>query len=1190
MKKRYKIPLLLSLVIILFFLVATFLLTETKLLEFQVNRSLKLFVQKDYPIKINIEEINGSFLHDLILQNVSVDYTEKGKEYTILKVKNIFAHYNILNLWRRKWVLEKVEIDSPLVEIRQDETGRFLLPRFKKQKTISKTGIFDFKIANLSVKDASLKMVSPNRKKSLENFNLVSNIVKDRKGTEIKITNLQFIYPEKNFSLKQLSGKSLVEKDSIFIDSLNLITGESRIFSSGVIDTKKKQFFFQLKGDSVSMDEVGRISGVGLVGKLKTAGTWEGNLKNFGGEVLVSGEFFKRDFDNVKLRYGFENAKLRFTSILGKIFKADFSGRGEINFKTHPEEYSYDGVVSHLDITNIVETELHSDFSGKVLLKGNSFSEKFQLNLNLDLDTSKIDTYTFHQTKGDIVVTADSIHFTDNFNLRYKNTFIKSSGNLAYSGNLNLKSEVEFKDLTDFNNQIFIKEMRGTGKALISVFGKTDDFDAEGKFFSDSAWAYEFFSKNLLIDFKVRNFITQRKGEFNIFAQKGEAWGIPFDTVSSVINLDSAYVVIDTTKLKSPTLNLLFWGNLDTKPMPQPLYFEKVICEYQGKRFENQKPVEISIREENVLFQPAFFKTNGGEIVFDGTMDYENNFDFKVKIDDFDLSQWSEFIFPQKNMAGKLFCDAKVKGNFENPEILFTGKIKEAKFSETNLGEITADLSYKQKKLNINSVLVEDPYGTYSFSGWAPLDLSFVPKEKRVLDQEQFINADINSQRFELLKLIIPDIEYLEGVSTGKFTVTGTPLHPLINGDLQMEKGTLKFKQLFDPFENLKAKIHFADNNLIIEDITGFMQHRSIIEKSFWEKIKRFFSPKKIPVGEIYGFGNINLKDINAIEYDLAFSGRNILLNYEYADVSATADFNIEILGKDIATISGDVLVTQLNYREPFTTASPSGTVAPDSTLWNLNLNVSAENNLWVLNNDMNAELKGEVRVLRNDGTYNLLGQADVIRGKYFLYGNSFQIDKGIFTFDNVAEINPKLDILVSTTLFANSPSSGTQIKTSESANEVSLAIGGTLLSPEVKPAPGSPYSGEDVLELLTFHRSFASVDSLGVGSLFQDRVVRSLGGAYGSRLLENWATRRLGVETIEIRPTTMGKFSLWDTEITVGKYLSNKLYLSYTRTLSQTSGQEAGLEYRISKHFYLEGHRDKLGLFHLALSLNWEY
>jgi len=152
------------------------------------------------------------------------------------------------------------------------------------------------------------------------------------------------------------------------------------------------------------------------------------------------------------------------------------------------------------------------------------------------------------------------------------------------------------------------------------------------------------------------------------------------------------------------------------------------------------------------------------------------------------------------------------------------------------------------------------------------------------------------------------------------------------------------------------------------------------------------------------------------------------------------------------------------------------------------------------------------------------------------------------------------------------------------------LAIGGTISEPEVDTASGSLYSKEDILELLAFQRGIASVDSVGMGSLFQERVIKSLGGAYSSRFLESIAGQTLGVETFEIVPTWSERFRLTDAQITIGKYISDKVYLRYTRRLSQSSGQETGVEYRLNKHLLLEGRKDKLGLFHFGLNLNWEY
>src|SRR3990170_8134339 len=65
----------------------------------------------------------------------------------------------------------------------------------------------------------------------------------------------------------------------------------------------------------------------------------------------------------------------------------------------------------------------------------------------------------------------------------------------------------------------------------------------------------------------------------------------------------------------------------------------------------------------------------------------------------------------------------------------------------------------------------------------------------------------------------------------------------------------------------------------------------------------------------------------------------------------------------------------------------------------------------------MQAEFKGEVLLSRKSGDLRLLGSMETIRGKDFIYGTTFNIEKGNFVFDNIEKIDPKLDFLVSTPL-----------------------------------------------------------------------------------------------------------------------------------------------------------------------------
>ncbi|MGB2988738.1 MAG: translocation/assembly module TamB domain-containing protein, partial [Candidatus Zixiibacteriota bacterium] len=544
---------------------------------------------------------------------------------------------------------------------------------------------------------------------------------------------------------------------------------------------------------------------------------------------------------------------------------------------------------------------------------------------------------------------------------------------------------------------------------------------------------------------------------------------------------------------------------------------------------------------------------------------------------------------------GRLSVQTILQVNFESPQIELNGEIERLKFKGMDLGNLKTDISYQDKKVEIRDLAVTDPDWRYTLGGFLPLDLSFTSVEERILEEPQDLNLSAKGKRLELIKLFIPEIEYLRGDFAGDLEIAGSLLHPRFDGQMTVIEGSLKFAELADPVEDLLVEMRMKDENLILDSISGFVESGRGLEGGAFTRVWKALSPGERIRGEVTGFGTINLKDIQDIEYELYFSGDRIPIDYEYADVSAIADLTVEISGSSPPLISSEILFSELFYREPFT-GSGSGTFVTashqEADLWDWNLDVSVSNNCWIINDDVNLEFSGDVRVLREGGELRILGDMETIRGKYFLYGTKFKIEKGSFFFDNIERIDPKIDFLVSTRLWGATPGSsggGTLLGTG-SGNEIKLAISGTISEPEVEPAPGSPYDKDDILELLAFQQGMGSVDSVGVGSLFQERVIKSLGGAYSSRFLESIAGRTLGVETFEIVPTWSEKFRLTDAQITIGKYVSDKVYLRYTRRLSQSSGQETGVEYRLNKHLFFEGRKDKAGLFHLGLNLNWEY
>ncbi len=1196
MKKRHKIPLILISFLFLACLIFWFVLTQTKFLENQVNRSLRLFLEARYPVKVEVGDITGSFWSNLVVKDLTIDFAQEAQEYRMASIPYLKVDYRLSNLWRKKWILDSLRIDRPEFTIAKTKEGQLLLPLPKKRGMISKTGLFDFQVRNLKIEEGSLEYLSGEGQTKMDSLSLELSLKRDRQGTRIDVMRGRLAYPQKELLMKSLQGSFAMTDDSLFVQDLKIQTGESRIEMSGdVHNMKNPEFSFSVRADSINLEEIKRLSGVGLEGRLKVEGTCIGNSKKFRGSATMYGKFLEREFDGVKVSYLYQNKKLIFPSLAGKIFGSALRGRGELDFSRRPEGYEFEGKISNLDLNKVVFETFQTDLSGDVLMEGRALSEKdLVLNMEVNLGSGGFDQYTFNAVKGSLTVTSSSVTFCPGFQMDYKNTQVVLDGDLQYSGEVDIDAQVNFGDLNDFENQTFIKKTAGIGKADLKISGKTSDFDVRGTFLSDSCYLYQLYSSDLKVEFEVANFIGARKGFFDLYFFDGFAWDIRYDSLTSKMRIDGDWITIDSTSLQNQHMSVAFWGTLDISKTPQLLTLDRIALDLRENHIESFSPVEVKIDSLGVQIGKAVFSHDGGRIDVSGSVDYEETMDLSLGLSDVDIAYWMNLLTKNK-IEGELSLQAKVNGDFAEPKFDLDGRIGDLRFEGMDLGKLEASLSYKDRSLEFERFDITSPQRTYALSGFIPVDLSFSPVDQRFLEKPQNLSFRAKGERLDLIRLLIPDIEYLKGPFEGNLKISGDFLHPEFNGELNLEHGTLKFVQLFDPVNELKIEMRMENENVILDKVSGFMQHEEKERNNLFQRFWGIFSPQKKIRGQIHGFGSISFEDIDQPGYELYFVGEDIPVDYEYADLSAVADFSVQITGKTPPLLSADILLSQLYYREPFASSATGTSFQPNSQeqdLWDWNLDISAVNNCWVINDDVNLEFKGDVLVLRENGELRILGNLETIRGKYFLYGTKFKIEQGSFVFDNIEKIDPKIDFLVSSNLRGGTSTSseGLGVLSTGSTDQIKLAIQGTISAPEVEPAAGSSYSKEEVVELLAFQQGYAAVDTEGVGTLFQERVIKSLGGAYGSRLLENIAGRSLGVETFEIVPAWNDKFSLLDAEITVGKYVSDKIYLRYTRRLSQSSGQETGVEYRLNKHLLLEGRKDKLGLFHLGLNLNWEY
>jgi translocation and assembly module TamB len=198
----------------------------------------------------------------------------------------------------------------------------------------------------------------------------------------------------------------------------------------------------------------------------------------------------------------------------------------------------------------------------------------------------------------------------------------------------------------------------------------------------------------------------------------------------------------------------------------------------------------------------------------------------------------------------------------------------------------------------------------------------------------------------------------------------------------------------------------------------------------------------------------------------------------------------------------------------------------------------------------LNGYLGGQLTVQDHPGNPTVgRGQIEV-NGTYKAYGQDLTIEQGRLLFAGTPVDNPGLDIRATRAFPDQSISVGLQVR-------------GTALRPELTVFSNPAMEQSDALAYLVTGKPMSQLkggEGDAVGS-----AARALGTA-GGDLLAKSIGAKMGVDDVGVADNS----SVGGTALTVGKYLSPRLYISYGVGLF-APGEVVTLRYRLTRHFDAE-------------------
>ena len=1149
-------------------------------LESFVNDRIDRAIRGQHDIDINVGNIAGNGFSDLILEDVSIFSGDSANRRLTIYIPRLSGGYSWRTLLSGKFYFDFINIDSAAIVLEKDSTGRMVLPQFVTGQAKGEKAPLAFHIDALTISSARLTLHSKDDTTRIERINLSSALDAEAGTFSSDLSHLEFTYEMKTdtFDITAAGGKVTYASGVVVFKNVSLLKDQTRMKLNGNVRlTGILGGSIEFAVDQLDVAEISKYLPPDLRGTLDLNGVVDFDGSEISGSVHMAGNFMIAEFRNLFVDFHYSDKVLTLDTLYGTIFdRCGIEGSGGIEFTGPAEKYWLDGYVQNFNLDALIPGTFQSNITGSLFLDGHSLREKtMKLDFDLDVYESSFDEYPLQHAAGHLTVTTDSIVFADSFMVSYYENIFYASGTVDYDSTMELAVEVDLRNLDRYVGKLFIDKPGGRARAIGRISGRTSDPDLYGRLTSDSIWIYGWYTDTMVATANIDRFLTGMDGTVKIDAGSGNLWGIPIDSAAARLTTDSVLVMIDTVGFGNEYSQVVSRGVFDFSAERMRLDLDTVLLRVFDRLFSNQSSVKFAFDSLGIELTQVSLGNSESILTSTGRVNYDETMDFQLSVGRAPVAPWLGLFDTTYGIDGVLSGRAVVNGTMRYPAFTAIVSVDSLSYRGLILGHLSGSGIYRDRLMTIDSLIIKSNPGIYRATGQLYTDLAFTDDAiERFPDLPINIHFEATDQRFDLVSLVLPSVEQLDGNFLADFVLTGTPTAPHLAGEAYITDAALKYFDLENTLYSDSAGVTMINNRIDVERITVYTYDQENGDNKRYAYIE----------------GELIVRTLDNFYYSIDVNiPHRFPFIYSLEDVKGVAEGKLHVEGETPPTVTGDIVLRSTRYRAEFADGDVGWGVTAalfSEDTWDLDLNIDIPSNYFIQNQDIDAEFAGQINMLREDGNYRFIGEMEVLRGRGFLFDKTWQLESGgrVF-FEGKDTLNPALEIRAYTRIPGYRSATADAEQTPEPI-DVCVDISGTLETPEITPCPESEITREELLPAIVANYYESGTRSAS-GQLEQrlTDLISAQVSQLGTRQLS-----QLGVETFEIDPTYGGEVDPLKTRVTLGFYTSPNLYVYGRSTLSGESGQEVGFEYRFNKNLLLQGRRNEEELYRLGLRLHTEF
>jgi hypothetical protein len=1023
--------------------------------------------------------------------------------------------------------------------------------------------------------------------------------------------------------------------DSLAIDDFRQLLPGLKIFGTPVVSAslegtgEKYTFKLSLNEANQSVKINGEISdytkapvySVNMFAQNFDASTWTHNLEmksDITGNMSISGNGLDIKTNNMTVEGQFghiayngqELKGLKFDAVKkrdavsGSIKSGTPVGNADLDFDlgnvfTNPS-YNISGLIQHLDLDKVPGIDsIYSDLNIRLNAKGHG-TDPAKLSADLDMNVANSSIMSIPMENFDLVAGYNRGDY--NFDLSdivtpYFSFSAKGEGNLKKN------NDARFSFSTTGMDTVF--KMAGLPPVKISgdiggtISGTSDSLDA----------VINFNLKDIFYDSVT---VKNLNGNADIIFRGNKYSGAAY--------VNSEGLAYKEYKIRNAEINSGFSENMIDADI-RVVANDSLSADFSGSvtGFENPllgirylglnynkstwstgtDSATISLNEDNISITNFSLQSGKQSITVDGKFAMKGSESLDLVISQLDLEKLPFRKFLPYEISGIVSANIGLKGTSENPLINGNLVAKNIGMGDFMADSIRSGLNYGSDMLTYSAVINPAQGVPININLVLPAHVSLSDSISVLKDQPGFsASLLIDSLDLQEISSFIPlKNTTVRGNAHVSLEAKNTLNQPVLTGALRLRNGSYKNTGIGADYRNIQFSANIRDSVVNIEGLTARTRKGSI-DLSGYVSLRNLNSPEMNRLDLALKSNNFQLLESNAMELnfnsDLKLTGSISKPEFGGNITVNRSKLNIDYLGESMSQKNDNPdlpLLTQAiadtlpeKARVVRDTSKVSSAFPGEEIYKNLTGEavVDIPGNTWITGKDMNFEIEGTVRAVKAAEGISLFGDLNIKRGYYKIYGRSFEFNKGVITFTGGSQMNPEVDFEI-VYKFRD---------IAKDLRQLRLLITGKMLQPQISfMLDDQSIEEKDAISYIIFGRS---VNQLGEGErekMSSENLALGTAFTQLSSVVKDVLQESAGIDVFEVSGGENWKSG----NVTIGKYITNKLFLSYERSFdfdkqSKTPDTERiMLDYQILRNLILKATNQKINSgFDLIFKKTW--